>query len=282
MKNGAVCFIDLLGFSYLTKKPSIKDNQIIIKRYIKVLHQSIDEAIAHKGIDFVVLSDSVFLFSENRVDDILIALSTIFRKCLVKGVLLRAGLAYGEYDYTETQLAKKNIYGKAVTKAVEYEGNGKGCRIFTDSEFPSNSQLFNQYSNIFEPYKNYANYSVLDVFEWPLINNDYIFKETELDTKRMPNENIRELLIENHKLSDYLQFSPLFEWNTRTEEGCTQVFSTIEYLTTIIDKILKATDIEEREMKQVAYLAKNQKRRDKIVKSLQSERFMQIVTNRSI
>jgi hypothetical protein len=126
--EGTVCYIDLLGFSDLTANPEIINNQRIINRYIKNLHKYVFQAVENTNgkIQYCILSDSVFLFCENSINEILFALSRIFRNCINSGVLLRAGMAYGEYDFIKTKMEARNIYGAAVTKAVSLEKKRKG------------------------------------------------------------------------------------------------------------------------------------------------------------
>ncbi|MDR1949832.1 MAG: hypothetical protein LBQ38_10610, partial [Spirochaetaceae bacterium] len=148
---GTVCYIDLLGFSFLTANPDKNKYQKIILRYIKGLHKYISQAIEKTNIKYCILSDSVFLYAENDVDTLLYVLTRIFRNCISMGVLLRAGLAYGEYSFIKTKMDSNTIFGAAVTKAVALEKKGKGCRIFIDVDLPAKSTLIKVSSNIFMP-----------------------------------------------------------------------------------------------------------------------------------
>lgn len=280
MKTGAVCYIDLLGFSYLTRNVNNKKNEPIIRRYIKTFHNAVYESLRKTKIHHVILSDAIFLYTDTEIDNLLFSLSQIFRTCIMKGVLLRGGMTYGEYDVLSTKLLGNNIFGSAVTKAVEYEKSGKGCRIFIDSDFPTHCELFNESSVLFTPYKNFSDYSVLDIFEWPLINKKYVFRLSDSDYKNLPNNNIRELLLANHKISDFLGWSPLFKWNDSCIEGTRQVNSTIEYITTLIDKILEYTDIIDREILEVDSIVKIKKRNNETVSNLNKLRYLKIVTER--
>jgi len=240
---GSVCYIDLLGFSYLTDRSYDDNNKIIINKYVSCLHNIIYKAISGTKINFSVISDAVFLYSENECDQLVLALPRIFRHCIAGGILLRAGLSYGEYSITGTELSENNIYGEAVTRAVKLEKNGKGCRIFIDQNIPSRcSRVFPYNPEVFKPYRNYVDYSYIDVFEWPLIFENYYYNPvTGYNIDFEPNNDLANLLFENYKLSVYLRFSPDFLWNVQTDEGLTHVAVSIEYITSSIDFMLEKT-----------------------------------------
>ena len=103
---------------------------------------------------------------------------------------------------------------------------------------------------------------------------------SDSDYKNLPNNNIRELLLANHKISDFLGWSPLFKWNDSCIEGTRQVNSTIEYITTLIDKILEYTDIIDREILEVDSIVKIKKRNNETVSNLNKLRYLKIVTER--
>jgi len=166
---GSVCYVDLLGFSYLTKKSKEIHFRKIIDKCILNLHENIHNAIQNTKIKYSVLSDSVFLFTEDECDALIITLPKIFRNCINSGILLRGGLSYGEYEIRKTKLTEINIYGDAVTRAVKLENSGKGCRIFIDQDIPAQCKALPCNPEIFMPYRNYANYSYIDIFNWPLL-----------------------------------------------------------------------------------------------------------------
>jgi hypothetical protein len=240
---GPVCFIDLLGFSYLTDHSDDINIKDIIKRYISNFHNIIYKAIKGKNINVSVISDAVFLYTENKSDQLIFSLPQIFRQCITSGILLRAGLSYGEFAITTTELSVNNIYGEAVTRAVKLEKNGKGCRIFMDQNIPAQcSNIFSYNQEIFKQYRNYADYSYIDVFEWPLVYRDYYYNPVysyNIDSE--PNKELADLIFDNYKLSVYLRFSPYFSWNVQTNEGFTHVAVSIEYITSSIALLLKKT-----------------------------------------
>jgi hypothetical protein len=240
---GPVCYIDLLGFSYLTDHSDDINIKAIIERYISHLHYNIYKAIEGTNINVSVISDAVFLYTENECDQLIFSLPQIFRQCITCGILLRAGLSYGEFSITTTNLSVNNIYGEAVTRAVKLEKSGKGCRIFMDQNIPAKcSNIFSYNQEIFKQYRNYADYSYIDVFEWPLIYENYYYSPAySYNTDLEPNRELADLILDNYKLSVYLRFSPYFSWNVQTDEGFTHVAASIEYITSSIDLLLKKT-----------------------------------------
>jgi hypothetical protein len=238
--TGSVCYVDLLGFSYLTKKSKEKYFQKIIDKYISNLHENIYNAIKNTNIRYSVMSDSVFLFDEDGCDALIMVLPKIFRNCINSGILLRGGLSHGEYKITKTKLTEVNIYGDAVTRAVKLENSGKGCRIFIDQNIPSQCTVLTYNPNIFKPYRNYTNYSYIDIFDWPLIFESYYYRPSiSYDVKYEPTKDLSNLLFENYKLFANLRFSPEFLWNVQTTDGLEHIGASIEYISSLIDKTLR-------------------------------------------
>jgi len=239
---GSVCYIDLLGFSDLTKNPEMKNRQKIILRYIKNLHKYIKQATENTRIRYCILSDSAFLYVENDVNSLLFAVARIFRNCICAGVLLRAGLAYGEYNFIETAIETNNIFGVAVTKAVAFEKKGKGCRVFTDNDLPAESNLMDFNPNVFKAYKNHSDYSEIDVFEWPLFYQDY-YTNIKDDNNDRTKRGLKNLLFSNCKILSYLEHSPLFLWNSKSEAGRVHLLATIEYITNITNELIEVSGL---------------------------------------
>lgn len=264
--EGTVCYIDLLGFSQLTANPEIKNHKEIISRYIKSLHKYIFQAIEKTNIKYCILSDSVFLYVENDLDIFLFAMASIFRNCINSGVLLRAGMAYGEYNFIKTNIETNNIYGIAVTKSVCLEKKGKGCRIFIDEDLPKESKLMRNNVKIFLPYKNHIDYSEIDIFEWPLFYKDYYVKQFDIVKNMKPVAELRELLNNNCRLLSYLKYSPLFEWNSRSDNGRVHLSATIEYITNITNKLI--IKLNQFELLPTEYILSNEIRKAKTVNNL--------------
>lgn len=251
--KGFVCYIDLLGFSSLTSKNDKKANDEI-KFKLLTFHSIIKKQITQQFF-YSIISDSVFICSTGFDKIFLCALSNIFRQCLKNGILLRAGLDFGDFYILKTKLSSHNIFGKAVSNAVSLEEKGKGCRIFIDENFPSSCKSLTRYQDIlFHQYKNYQDFSYIDVFEWPYINENYIYNATEKDFLRNPNNNLRKLLFSNSELLILLRFSKLFKKNIADKNGVQQIKSTVEYISSLSEKILKALKCNVTEEIDIEYL----------------------------
>ena len=181
----------------------------------------------------------MFIVSKSA-DDILYILANIFRQCIKNGILLRAGLAYGIYYSVKTHISSFNIYGPAVTKAVCYEKLGKGCRIFTDSDFSARSKISN--AEIISEYKNFMNYSRIDCFEWLMIKDKYAFNKHDIGafSKSDRFTAALDLLCDNAEVFCALRYSPKYEWNLKNKSGIEQLVASIEYTSALVDKILKS------------------------------------------
>lgn len=294
--KGAVCYIDLLGFSYLTnllenkeiyndeskeksfaektvKELTLSDFRLlndylkfnnnendlldtsktksqsisewaynIVDSNLKKFHEIVEKNCAtYQNVEYTAISDSMFIVSENS-DEILFILANVFRESIKSGILLRAGLAYGTYYSVKTHISSFNVYGTAVTDAVTYEQYGKGCRIFTDSDFPSTCKSFcNENSSLFCSYKNYKDYSTLDCFEWMMMKDDYVLSASDFfDFNLSQNhEKTINLLCDNLEVYSNLRFSPKFNWNSKTSQGAEQLGASIEYISNLIDKIYR-------------------------------------------
>ncbi len=233
-KDYFVCYIDLLGFSNLTTDSTKNERKIckILSKFDSFVSiEKSNNNFAHSS-----LSDSVFIIS-NDLPTILHSLSNIFRKCILDGILLRGGLAYGKCKFLKTAIAE-NIYGDAVSKAVHLEGAGKGCRIFTDENVPM--QVDNKsklYSLLFKTYQSPLDYREVNVFEWENINEKFVYKR-KYHNKKEKTE-IKKLIVENFKLINILRFSPIYSWNAKFPEGKIQIYATIDFISNTTREIGK-------------------------------------------
>lgn len=311
--KGAVCYIDLLGFSYLSrllkiqkKIPNKQEKNIFSKKVDELTLEELrdlpglillKDEISNESEDYLVsewsytiidgnlkkfqkiianaiskkqqvktsfLSDSVFLFSEN-VDNLILCVADIFRNSVKEGILLRAGLSFDLYYGVQIN-DKYNIYGPAVTNAVNYESMGKGCRVFTDDNFHKNiKDISKSTRDIVHPYPDYRTYELLDSFEWLMINNDYSYNENSVTSlhsllqKQLGKKNIIDIDIENYfsfadintdekRLWDLinenifliivLKYSTTCDWNRETNEGKKQILASILYLEEVVKRML--------------------------------------------
>lgn len=253
--NGAVFFIDILGFGALTQG-KIKLEEIDFKPWLEsyklndssvsYTHQflaasllSTFRSILFKmqnqfvNVQIAQLSDCAFIWSENILDIVVFA-NNFMTQAIKSGLLCRGGLAYGEIIETknnDNHRLGKFIVGDAVTNAVKLEGLAKGCRILINQELPA--ELFDQDANshymtqMFQPFTNPLDYSVYDEFKWYLLPNMEISRERcgfSTDEKVCFTK-------ERLKLAAELRFGEKFSWNATSKEGFVHVRASIDFLT---------------------------------------------------
>lgn len=159
---GCICYLDLLGMSYFAKNKNIyiiSDIGNLVKTYHRVIYDNIKNS---EAIKYTIISDSVFLYLEckeleyKKILLFLITISSIFRDLIKKEILIKAGISFGNFYTKKTKLNEKNIYGEAVTEAVNLESMGKGVRIFANNKLidifnsPTNNLFY--LKNLFEEY----------------------------------------------------------------------------------------------------------------------------------
>ena len=86
------------------------------------------------------------------------------------------------------------------------------------------------------------------------INENYIYNASEKDFLRNPNNNLRKLLFSNSELLILLRFSELFKKNIADKNGVQQIKSTVEYISSLSEKILKALKCNVTEEIDIEYL----------------------------
>lgn len=244
--NGAVFFVDILGFSALTKGQvvgitkedyhawGISDSvsqphsilaATIIVEFRDVLHQL---KTRYPEIHVGQLSDCAFIWSEDimmLVQSLHFVMWTMIQE---KGILCRGGVAYGEIvevDNVDYNLGAF-IVGDAVTKAVKNEGRLKGPRVAMDVSFPDvlwhslgKSAINVQFAHdIFYPNKSEIDLSVVDEYRWYLCE-DNIVPETSI----LSFEKQVELTKKRLHLANILRFHPRMGWNSRGAEGLVQL-----------------------------------------------------------
>lgn len=226
--QGAVLFIDMLGFSALTrgKLPLDKEelepwkvdsnkespHQLLAAKILisfrKVLMQ-----IKHEfsKIKVAQLSDCAFLWS-NDVGLIADAGRNLMHKAALMGLLCRGGLAFGniiEPDKVNHSLGAF-IVGDAVTKAVSYEAMGKGMRIFTDSD-AVHYILKNRPAEKFNELVNPLTGHIVDEWQWYAPNHSQLSGKN--DTQLLDELN---RIVSHHTM---LRYSPKLAWSASTPEG---------------------------------------------------------------
>lgn len=252
--QGAVFFVDILGFSALTKGlvNGITDEDYaawgvrnadnhansflaatILVEFRDVLHKLKSR---YPNINVGQLSDCAFIWS----DDVLMVLQAMhfvmWAMIRDKGILCRGGVAYGEI--VDVDNANYNlgafVVGDAVTRAVKNEGRLKGPRVAMDVTFPdvlwsekSKSVFINHYSvDLFHPNESEIDLTVVDEYRW------YLCEDSELLTVRNLSFNdCVDLTKKRLQLSNVLRFHPRMGWNSRGAEGLLQLQAGMKSLT---------------------------------------------------
>lgn len=248
--NGAVLYIDLLGFGALTKGqipltkndllPWLKrkghptNHQFLAAEILVVFRKIlIDLNIAIPYVKVSQLSDCAFVWS-NDIKSVLTFSHKFMHRAIKKGVFIRGGLAFGEIIETEqNHNLGRLIVGNAVSNAVELEGLAKGSRILINQQLPTELYLQDKdFANVtyqmFQPFTNLLDYHVYDEFKWYLTDN--------LET--IPDFGLSSLSIEEKialtkkrlKLANLVQHSELFSWNATTNAGSVHLQATSNFL----------------------------------------------------
>ena len=241
--NGAVFFVDILGFTALTKGQIVditkkdyeawgvnseeehsysylaatmlvefRDALLTLKNHLSLLHVA-------------QISDCAFIWSDD-VDCLLEGVHEFMWNAVgVKNILCRGGLAYGEIIEVENVDYSLGAFvvGDAVTRAAKNESRLKGPRISMDVEFPhdiwshtKNSPYLEFLSNdLFYPNQSEINLDVVDEYRWYLLDPSFIKKPkcppsyvdcVELTKKRL-------------NLANILRMHPRMGWNSRGKDG---------------------------------------------------------------
>lgn len=240
--NGAVFFVDILGFSALTKGHvnditvpdyeawglnSVEEqNNSILAATILVEFRDVLCQLKERypNVHIAQLSDCAFIWSEDLILLIQSLHFTMWTMIEQKGILCRGGVAYGEIvevDNVDNNLGAF-IVGDAVTRAVKNEGKLKGPRVSMDVTFPDTlwhmqypSVIFDQLtSDIFHPNVSEIDFSVVDEYRWYLCEDGMVTRTSLLSHDEKVDLTRRRL-----QLANTLRFHPRMGWNSRGEEG---------------------------------------------------------------
>lgn len=257
--NGAVFFVDILGFGALTQNKinlEDKDYSIWLDQYsLDYDNQNLAASILAKFREILIkisdenpsvtisqLSDCAFVWSSN-IKDVIIIANHIMSECISQGVLCRGGLSYGEIIETQqNHKLGRFILGNAVTEAVKLEGIAKGCRIMVNQEFPhSLFSVDEKFSNciypLFQPFINPLDFETYDEFKWyfvPFMQKDFSLRNVE-DKERATHTNSR------IKLANKIRLDPRFSWNARNQQGKVHLKSSINFISESEDNIFKVS-----------------------------------------
>lgn len=230
--QGAVLFVDMLGFSALTRgklslgkeecEPWKVDpkgdfpHQLLAAKILMEFRKALSQA--KKAFDIVrvaQLSDCAFLWSTD-VGAIVDVGRYLMHEAALKGLLCRGGLAFGDVH----EPGKVNhslgafIVGDAVTRAATYETAGKGMRVFTDPE-TAERVLKARPTECFQPLVNPLTGDTVDEWRWYAPSQSLL---SERNMTRLRGE--LERLVGCHTM---LRYSPRLAWSATTPEGCRQI-----------------------------------------------------------
>ena len=250
-KNGAVFFVDILGFAALTQNKielddkdyaawnipqhlTKHDNQVLAATILVEFREILFKCQAsYPDVTIAQLSDCAFIWSEN-IRDVIIVACNIMRECVKNGILCRGGLSCGEIiETSQNNSLGRLILGEAVSNAARLEQSGaKGMRIMMNQEVPGflydyDKKFYNQMAVLFQPFENPLDYKVYDELKWyyvPIMNKDIP------ELRNVERSYIVEATKERIKLAGYLRLHPRFSWNSKNEEGKTQLISSIRFI----------------------------------------------------
>lgn len=255
--NGAVFFVDILGFGALTqnliqltnddfspwldKYHQQYDNQVLAAAILAEFREVLTNInYKYEHVTISQLSDCAFVWSEN-IQEVILAANNIMSQCIDNGILCRGGLSYGEIIETakESSLGRF-ILGKAVTEAVKLEGIAKGCRIMSSEEFPmhlyeQDRDFSNRIYPLFQPFVNPLDYETYDEFKWycaPFMTSQILQLPILGDPEK------RNLTKERLKLAVKIRVHPKYNWNSK-KQGLVHVKASINFIAKSNDKPFK-------------------------------------------
>ena len=253
-KESGVFFIDILGFSALTKGQikdiSKKDFQAwglkkteydlnFLSAKIILEFRSVLKRLKEKypAINIGQLSDCAFIWS----DDIVLLIQAVHFMMWTmigeKGILCRGGLSYGnivEIDDVDYELGAF-IVGNPATNAVKNEGRLKGPRVTMDltitdkiyESFKKDSLVMQLSNDLFNDIESVIDMNQVDEYRWYLFGDDVITSSIgiiDLNTRI-------QLTKQRLKLANVLRFHPRMRWNSLSEDGRIQLKAGIKALT---------------------------------------------------
>ncbi|MCE0975536.1 hypothetical protein [Pseudomonas putida] len=234
--QGAVLFVDMLGFSALTRgklnlgtdeyKPwkiapkGDFPHQLLAAQILLTFRKALMRTSrTFKAVKVAQLSDCAFLWSED-VGAVVDAGRHLMHEAALTGLLCRGGLAVG--DIHEPNKVNHSIgafiVGDAVTRAATYETMGKGMRVFTDADSASYI-LERRHDAIFKPLVNPLVGDTVDEWQWYAPGGSL---QAERNVTKLRSK--LNTLVGCHTM---LRYSPKFAWNATTPEGCRQLACSI-------------------------------------------------------
>lgn len=230
--EGAVLFVDMLGFSALTRgklslgteecepwKVDAEGNfhhQLLAAKFLLAFRKALTQTKkTFDGVRVAQLSDCAFLWSTD-VGAIVDAGRYLMHEAALMGLLCRGGLAFGdvhEPDKVNHSLGAF-IVGDAVTRAATYETVGKGMRVFTDPKTAERVMAVRP-TEKFQPLINPLTGDTFDEWRWYAPSQSL---RSERNMTRLRKE--LERLVSCYTM---LRYSPKLAWSATTPEGCRQI-----------------------------------------------------------
>ena len=275
-----VFFVDIIGMGSLTRgeldltdihmpidetistaPDSAQENHYLaaylLTKFRKIL---IETKTNYPSLKLAQLSDCAFIWSKNFKE--LFLFSCQFMNNAVKnGVFCRAGIASGDVIESpgKGEEIGKFIVGSAVTQAVKIETLGKGCRIFTDpecahyilNEFPKSRLIHFMIKEEILP----TDFTLLDEIKWYLLYN----YDSDIDLLFTSTKSFQDSIFKTLTIATYLQYSPMFAWNSANSQGRTHLAASIESITSSLDLILEENPYKLSAYTIKDYLIKNRK-----------------------
>lgn len=257
--QGAVFFVDLLGFGALTqKKINLKDEDFAVwldQYSLTYENQNLAACVLTKFREILLkidkkfgdttisqLSDCAFIWSKN-IKEVVISANNIMSECISNGILCRGGLSYGEIiETSQNHSLGRFILGDAVTNAVKLEGIAKGCRIMINQEFPyelnsRDEEFSNNIYTLFQPFINPLDFETYDEFKWyfaPFMEKDFSIQYINHSQKaKYTNSRL--------KLASMIRLSPKFSWNATNAQGVVHLKSSLNFLSETRDEIFRVS-----------------------------------------
>jgi hypothetical protein len=251
--RGAVFFVDILGVRALTQgtikiekedfesykfkfENSFSEHQFYAKLLLKFRRILVSSTKNEKKVKVAQLSDCAFIWSDD-IDAVVNVSRDIMWKSTHGGILCRGGLSDGQIVEPNKINKKLGMFicGNAATNAVKLESKGKGARIFINPDLVS--ELTSIPNTAFYPRKNPLDCTTSDEFLWfrypkkiNTIDGDY-----NIDKEK----NLTEITT----LISKLIYSPMYRWNSSSHAGRIQLASTIDIISSEIERITPDLDL---------------------------------------
>lgn len=241
--NAAVFFVDILGFSALTKgevtglktddykawglrKKDVKNHSFLAATILLEFRESLKTLKNYlPNLNIAQISDCAFIWSED-ITELLIGVHFFMWHTITKrGILCRGGIAYGEIVSVNNDDDELGAFvvGDAVTRAAKNEGRLKGPRITMDVEFPkavwdnAKNAAIQKYlcTDLFYANHSEVNMDVVDEYRWYLCDAEYVANQ-----KYPPSyKDCVELTKGRLTIANAIMYHPRMGWNTRSKEG---------------------------------------------------------------